>query len=444
MKPELKNTIKNVTLLVLTLLLAVLTIFGWMGELGLDSVPADSWLGRMYIGLSYGTAGGFTLRSGEIAAVQPVECAVWDGDSLQGAQYHELAVKSYLSVFAAPLTESIAKADPLQPGSADGFRQALSEPALYLRYDSALPLSLMVSWLGGETADAHDPQVETLLMTRQGVLWLRTDTQQYWCANTRTDMTALAAPAAAFSGYDCVFAAQAGAPYLNTGIHPDTLLFSDSLTLPVYTAAPIRFDTDSPSSLQQLLQAFGYEPYVSDYDDAASGKRIFVEAQSTLRVGENGEVVFRANTVEGGLEAYLDGELGAEDPLLLQIDHARLLLEAVAQSYPSDASFVFDSVQSDADSRTVQLTFRHALGGIPVVGSAGIFAVMEYQDNVLVSASLRLRTFAQSTQTVRLLASSQAASAAGEMPCALRVGYFVQEDGSCVPERYYLIDGKET
>ena len=63
LNPKLKNRLKNTALFVLTLLLVVLTALSWLGDLNLGDLPADSWLGRLYISLSYGEAGGFTLRS---------------------------------------------------------------------------------------------------------------------------------------------------------------------------------------------------------------------------------------------------------------------------------------------------------------------------------------------------------------------------------------------
>ena len=62
LSPKLKNRMKNAALVVLTVLLVALTGLGWVGDLNLDTIPAGSWLGRLYISLSYGQGGGFELR----------------------------------------------------------------------------------------------------------------------------------------------------------------------------------------------------------------------------------------------------------------------------------------------------------------------------------------------------------------------------------------------
>ena len=130
-----------------------------------------------------------------------------------------------------------------------------------------------------------------------------------------------------------------------------------------------------------------------NYEDTATKSRVFVGNQSTLRVGSNGEVVFRANTVEGGLEAYLQNELGSEQPLPYQIDYARSLLENIFQSFSADATFFCDSYLTE--EKTTQILFRYVVNGVPVEGQEGILAVVEYQSNALVSAKLDLRSFRQ-------------------------------------------------
>ena len=443
-KNQLKNTTKNLILLSLFLLLIVLTAISWLGDLSLDAIPADSWLGRTYIDLSFGASGGFELRSGEIPAAYPVECAVWDDASLRGAQYNEVAVKSFLSDYGQTVASALAGVRRLEEGSETDFRAALSDAALYLRYDSVLPLSLLTNWMGGTLSVSDDPAVTALLLTRSGELWLRGDGAALWTGTTGQKLADVQSRAQAFSGYACRFAALSGTPYDGAAVHPETLLFDDTLSLPTLTSTAAQFATESAASLQQLLQAFGYEPHVRNYDDGDSGKRVFVESQSTLRVGEDGTVVFRANTVEGGLEAYLESELGGEQPLAFQIDYARRLLDTAAQAFSSDASFYFVYAEDDRTSGVTRLLFRYAVGGVPVMDADGVMAVIEFRDNMFVSAALNLRSFTQGEVTAGLLPSGQAASAAVGETRGLHVGYFVREDGAYAARRYYLIDGKES
>lgn len=77
---------------------------------------------------------------------------------------------------------------------------------------------------------------------------------------------------------------------------------------------------------------------------------------------------------------------------------------------------------------------------MPVEGEEGVLAVIDYADNVLVSAELHLRTFVQSGVSHTLLPTrTAAAAAAGGGPYGLAAGYFA-EGTSLVPRRYYLTD----
>ena len=240
------------------------------------------------------------------------------------------------------------------------------------------------------------------------------------------------------SGQACTFAAQTMPE--QTAVRPETLLLSDTLTLPTVTSTPVDIDIKhAGNSLTVMLEAFGYDTYVRNYPDQTTGMRVFVNNQSTLRVGQEGEIVFRANTAEGGLEAYLKNEIGENGPLTYQVDYARRLLESILQSFSTDASFAFDGCTESEDGKSARLMFRCFIGSVPVEGEEGILAVVEYQDNVLVSAEVHLRTFIQSGISHTILPTKQAAAAATGGPYRLAAGYFVSGT-DLVPRRYYLTD----
>ncbi len=428
---ERKNRIKNAVLLLLTLLLVLLTALGWVYDLSLTDLPTDSWLGRMYISLSYGEAGGFELRSGEIPAALPAEFAVRTAEEMRGAQYNEIAVRSFLTTYKAQLSAALSMGEQLAPMPEEGYRKALRQPGIYLRYDSRVPLTLAANWVGGSVQRTEDTDllVRSILLTQEGALWVRTHTGELYGAKVRPMEGSLSANDLA--GVPCVFAAEREYP----NVLPETLLFPQTLALHTLRYEVPKFDADSAASLQVLLQAFGYEPYMRNYEDAGTGKRVFVGNQSTVRVGSDGEVVFRASSLEGGLEAYLQSELGKEPPLPYQIDYARSLLENIFQSFSADATFFFDSHMTD--DKTTQLLFRYAVGGVPVEGEEGVLAVIEYRSNTLMSARLNLRSFVPSKESCMLMPTAAAAAAATGEPRGLAIGYFATESG-LVPSRCYV------
>lgn len=436
LNPKLKNRLKNTALFVLTLLLVVLTALSWLGDLNLGDLPADSWLGRMYISLSYGEAGGFTLRSGEFPAARPVEIAVQTETGMKGAQYNENAVSGFLSVLEQPIGAALSAATDFELAEESELIEALGKPGAFVRYHCALPLSLIASWMGGSYHASSDPNAQSLFFGADGVLWVRTDLGNLY----RCDLHAAPDPelAAEVSGQACTFAAQTMPE--QTAVRPETLLLSDTLTLPTVTSTPVDIDIEhAGNSLTVMLEAFGYDTYVRNYPDQTTGMRVFVNNQSTLRVGQEGEIVFRANTAEGGLEAYLKNEIGENGPLTYQVDYARRLLESILQSFSTDASFAFDGCTESEDGKSARLMFRYFIGSVPVEGEEGILAVVEYQDNVLVSAEVHLRTFIQSGISHTILPTKQAAAAATGGPYRLAAGYFVSGT-DLVPHRYYLTD----
>lgn len=428
-KSELKNIAKNLALLFLTILLVLLTALGWVHDLSLTDIPTESKLGRWYISLNYGDAGGFELRSGEIPAALPAEFAVRTAEEMRGAQYNEIAVRSFLAAYGPQLGTALSSVTRLYPAPEKAYREALQKPGFYLRYDSRLPLSLIANWAGGNYTGDSDPLVQSILFGEDGQLWIRTDS--YMLYRTKVKPIEGVLSANDLAGTLCTFAAEHTYPH----VLPETLLFPQTLELHRLISQPPQFDAESQSNLQILLQAFGYEPYMRNYEDAATGKRVFVGNQSTLRVGSDGEVVFRANTVEGGLEAYLQTELGKEQPLPYQIDYARSLLENIFQSFSADATFFCDSYLIDDEN--IQILFRYVVNGVPVQGREGILAVIKYQSNTLVSAKLNLRSFQQLNEKQMLMATAPALAAATGAPCGLAVGYFSSEAG-LVPSRYYV------
>ena len=130
-KRELKNLAKNLALLFLTLLLVLLTALGWVHDLSLTDIPTESWLGRWYISLSYGEAGGFELRSGEIPAALPAEFAVRTADEMRGAQYNEIAVRSFLATYGTQISAALSSITELRQGTEQAYQKALCLPGVY-------------------------------------------------------------------------------------------------------------------------------------------------------------------------------------------------------------------------------------------------------------------------------------------------------------------------
>ena len=83
---SVKNTAKNVSLIVLVLLLGVLCAANWLAGMNIDQMPADNLLRRAYDHV-FGGAVGYELRSSGVAAAEPAQLALTTDGQLYGVQY---------------------------------------------------------------------------------------------------------------------------------------------------------------------------------------------------------------------------------------------------------------------------------------------------------------------------------------------------------------------
>ena len=84
---SVKNTAKNVSLIVLVLLLLTLCVANWLTGLNVAQMPADSLLRRAHDHL-FGGAVGYELRSSGVAAAEPVQLTLTVDGQLYGVQYN--------------------------------------------------------------------------------------------------------------------------------------------------------------------------------------------------------------------------------------------------------------------------------------------------------------------------------------------------------------------
>lgn len=83
---SVKNTAKNVSLIVLVVLLLSLCAANWLTGLNIAQMPADNWLRRAHDHL-FGGAVGYELRSSGVAAADPAQIALTVDGQLSGVQY---------------------------------------------------------------------------------------------------------------------------------------------------------------------------------------------------------------------------------------------------------------------------------------------------------------------------------------------------------------------
>lgn len=153
---------------------------------------------------------------------------------------------------------------------------------------------------------------------------------------------------------------------------------------------PGYLDGQGGSDLTALLEAFAYDPYVRTYDEDKGSTLVFVENFSTLHVSADGSVIFNTSALEGGLEAYIAGEVEQDEVLRLQTDFAYTLLREVQGSMSDSSQAMLFDVE-ERDDNVCVLSFIQLVGGIPVEAGTP-FAWFEFQGNKMIEAQFHLRT----------------------------------------------------
>ena len=97
---SVKNTVKNISLLVLVGLLAILCAANWLTGMNIAGMPADNLLRRAYDHL-VGGAVGYELRSSGVAAAEPAQIALTIEGQLYGVQYNLTEVEAGVSAVQA-------------------------------------------------------------------------------------------------------------------------------------------------------------------------------------------------------------------------------------------------------------------------------------------------------------------------------------------------------
>lgn len=429
---SLKNHLKNLVLVLLTLLLALLVALNWGTGLGRDNAPADSFFAQVYALLPMGD-GGYIQRAGDTPAAYPSGIAMTAGDGLRGASYNETAEGSLYESVRPLWADALAGARSFEKAEEAALQEALRGDTLFLSYNSSLPLSLLAGWMGADPAHTDSRSVASLVLTRGGVLYVRdgADGMLYrTVGGVKVDAGVWERVAAGVTAPPCSYAGT-----LDTQVYgallPETLVPEGAAAYDVLQARMPAFgDPASGDSLQTLLGAFSYDPYVTNYSENDGATQVFVENYSALRVSQDGQVRFKANSLSGGLPAYQEGEVDAAGALAAQVDYAHEVLNAALGAVGSTIPAELESVRLDAESGAWNVQFNQTVGGLPVRRADGQpLARFTFQDGMLVAAELSLRDYVSTGEKLYVLPVAQAAAA---LDGASQYGYVVAytDDGS--------------
>jgi len=433
---SLKNTMKNITLAALTLLLAVLCAANWLTGLSISQLPTDNYLRRLYDRFS-GGAVGYELRSSGIAAAEPCQIALSSGGKLYVVQYSPSELDTAFATVQPVWKTLLSVTKTCRTASEEELCNALSAgDYLLLHYDGAVPLGSIANWLGGQW-DSNLPVHTLLYSDRRRQLFLRTKDGSLYTTSVKADEESLRRAQRDFHGVSCVFAGKAYA------VWAETLLFErENLSLAQLTEEPLDlFAPQGGASLQTLLNAFFYTPYARSYPEQGGAVRVFVSEGSTLRISGEGLVQFTASG-SSTVRAYEEEEPTGFSVLDAQIDCARQVLDTTVRAVETGTRPSLYSVQ-ESNGRTT-LVFLQTHSGVPIL-TQNDFATLVFQGNALLSATVYLTQFQETgTWETVLPAKQAAASAQPGQPNQQNLTVVYRQKGECYrPERCFLLSDAE-
>lgn len=428
-----RNTAKNVSLIVLIVLLLVLCAANWLLGMNVAQMPADHLLRRAHDHL-FGGAVGYELRSSGVAAAEPAQVALTVDGQLTGVQYDLTDVDTGLAAVREVWAQVLADTELAVCGEAELTAALWSGDCAVLRYHGAIPLGAVAGWMGASHRSNEEIQVETLVYAdAPGRLFVRAGDGTLYAARAKADASVFSRAQQAFRGQPCKFAGEAYA------VWAETLLFDgETLSLPLLREEKIDlFATQNGTGLEDLLQSFGFSAYTNFYAEQNGQVRVFIDNVSTLRVSADGLLQYAAAAENSTVRAYDEGEVSGLSALDAQMDSARLILDAALRAGETDTHASLYTAVQQGEQTT--LVFSQLYGGVPVLGDAD-FAAFRFEGGALVSATIRLQRFAAQQEYRTVLPARQAAAGALGDKCSLMVAYRANGEGVYVPARFYLED----
>ena len=189
-----KNTAKNISLIVLVVLLGVLCAANWLAGINIAQMPADNPLRRAYDHL-FGGAVGYELRSSGVSAAEPAQLALTVDGELYGVQYNLTEIDTALGAVRSLWAQALSGSD-LEEGAEEELTAALrAGDCAVLRYHGAIPLGVIAGWMGAEwESDGGEQTVETLVYAAGAErLFVRTPDGALYSAAAHVDGTVLEA-----------------------------------------------------------------------------------------------------------------------------------------------------------------------------------------------------------------------------------------------------------
>ena len=188
---------RNLALVVLTLLMVVLTLLSGVSAVGSDVRPFRWSLRHADLG--------YEVRSGDSPAAYPSSIAMTGVDGvLYGAAFNERAAAQLYEVTRELVGSALSGAGSFEQTTEQTLRELLAGETLCYAYNGEIPSQALAVWLEGRCGS--EMSISMLLLTKGGNLVLRTREQGLVMAETTIDQSAWQRAAAVMGSRACTYA----------------------------------------------------------------------------------------------------------------------------------------------------------------------------------------------------------------------------------------------
>lgn len=323
-----------------------------------------------------------------------------------GLQYDQGACQELFQQVAGPLVEALSSAGEPEAIGRLQWEEALTGTlGVYMDFQGQIPMPVLMGWLsGGDTRLTATVRRLVLTVWEDGVdLYYRDEDSggYYRCRSEVADPFSLAG---ALSGLTDNGAFYAFESELYQDLDPDTLLFLETPSPAVYTAAnPM---SAGQETLQALVQDLGFSLnstsfYSTDEQVARSG-------DDSVRLSDRGVAQYQYEGRGGGglFPVLSQGEAGA---LFDSVETCRQIALSAMGTRCGEARLYLMSVQTRTEGW--EIDFGYSLNGIPVLTEGGRAARFVVEGGEVVQFSLYLRSYTSSGSGAMVLPPRQGAAA---------------------------------
>lgn len=276
------------------------------------------------------------------------------------------------------------------------FVQEAVKAELCFYYPGSVPLTVLAQWLDA-TGDGLSGSGRVFCLRRSGdtVDLLMEADGTYRSMKTEIDGAVFSAGLETLGADGSFLAAEGGEGYDH--LDPLTVIRPDCTDVPT-----VRASNPDESFPKSAATALGFNPYGdSVYSDGSS--TTYTDSDATLRIGADGVL-----TLENSGQSRRFTAAGSGDDQRIEL--VRSLTETIAADRLGDSRLYF--TERTADGQTTTIQFSCFVEGMEVLRADGPAVEAVFQGSVLTELTLRLRTYAVTSETTALLPPRQAAAIA--------------------------------